>query len=178
MDKAAEMRKEAIFSRLRSLRVLNPFNNTTTKQVMQTALGLGSAGLVLGGASSAAEGLADAAATPIKRHLGYKRMVRDNPWIKDEDQDTVKKFYRTLFNFSPTVAMDPMASGSFMKKQLEFKDIGIQHNDIHTLSNIEKAVRDTKADRLIFNSFRPSAAADVGALKKYPLDDGGSGAGN
>ena len=70
------------------------------------------------------------------------------------------------------MAMDPVASGSFMKKQLEFQDIGVQPNDIQTLANIESAVRGRARDEIVQSAFSPIS---VGSGAKALSDLGSAG---
>ena len=134
------------------------------KSVARTAAQLGAVGLLLSGGAAAAQGLVGAIKDPIKKRLGRNRMYRENNWLRHEDKGTVDKYFSTLFRFAPTMAMDPLVSGSFMKKQLEFKDIGIQPTDVSTLANIQKAVKDRSGDSIIRSAFSPGEIKDVGGL--------------
>jgi len=131
------------------------------KNILKNSLVLGGAGALIGGGAALAGEIGSAIADPLKKKVGLKRMYRENSFLNREDSGTVSKYYDTLFRFSPTMAMDPLVSGSFMKKQLEFKDIGIQPTDIQTVSNIEKAVRDQRQHALMQQAFAPKAMSDT-----------------
>ena len=129
--------------------------------VFKNALLLGGAGALIGGGAAAAQTMGSAIADPLKKRVGYKRMLRENEFLRHEDPTSVNKYYSTLYRFSPTMAMDPLVAGSFMKKQLEFQDVGVQPGDLQTISNIEKAVRDKAQGEIIRSAFQPGAMSDV-----------------
>ena len=154
---APTMDKEAAFGSLFRLGGNMAKAQKGLSPVFKNALLLGSAGALIGGGAAAAQGLGSAIADPLRKRVGYKRMLRDNQFLKDEDPGVVGKIYNTLYRFSPTMAMDPLVSGSFMKKQLEFQDIGVQPNDLQTISNIEKAVKDQSRTEIIRSAFSPES---------------------
>ena len=168
LEKVAKKKfiKEAFLGRLRAMGRAgiggrHPEGALTARNVLRNALIFGGAGALIGGGAAAANEIGSAITDPLKKRVGLKRMYRDNAFLNREDPKTVSKYYDTLYRFSPSMAMDPLASGSFMKKQLEFKDIGIQPTDIQTVSNIEKAVRDQQQHALMSKAFTPAAVSDA-----------------
>jgi len=140
------------------------------RRALGLGLGLGGAGLVLGASASAASsGFGNLIRDPIKKKVGIKRMYRENDWLSREDPGIVKKYYNTLFTFSPQMAMDPLTSGAFMKKQLEYRDVGIQPTDVQTLANIEKAVQDRGQNELIRGAFASGGIAGMSGLESSSL---------
>lgn len=140
------------------------------KDAITQGLMLGTASAAVTGGAALTAGLTDVIGGKLQKKVGIRRMYRENPWLDKEDKKTVSKFYDTLHRFSPNMAMDPLVAGSFMKKQLEFKDIGIQPNDLQTITSIEKAKRDAKGSRLLMNAFSPAAMGAV--MPHYRGDEG------
>ena len=140
---------------------------------LQKGLGYGAAGLILGGGAALASVGAQAISDPLKKRVGRNRMYRENAFLHNEDKKTVNKYYNTLYRFSPTMAMDPLVAGSFMKKQLEFKDVGIQPTDVGTLANIEKAVRDRRDGGILSSTFAPVGLKDTGSMADSGRRHGG-----
>ena len=56
------------------------------------------------------------------------------------DPKATRQAFNTLVHFAPHIATEPNAAGAFMKKLLEYKDIGTQPEDIKTLTDIEKNI--------------------------------------
>lgn len=172
-----EVLKEKLASRLKEAGIWSGIKNLygkmgpVSKRVLENAAVFGGAGLLLSGGTAAAGALADAVKDPIKKRVGKNRMMRENPWLRHEDNKTVDKYYNTLYRFAPAMAMDPLVSGSFMKKQLEYKDVGIQPTDVNTLANIQKAVGQAKQEGILARAFSPAAidaVAGTGDLDSTP----------
>jgi hypothetical protein len=163
LEKVASKKKEARFGLggLMSLGGRVKATGQSINPVFRNALLLGGAGALIGGGAAAAQNIGSAIADPLKKRVGYKRMLRENDYLQREDPSAVGKIYDTLFRFSPTMAMDPLVSGSFMKKQLEFQDVGVQPNDLQTISNIEKAVKDRAQHEIIRSAFNPGNLANT-----------------
>jgi len=130
-----------------------PSTGEWLKKMLLASAAIGGTGLVLGGAAAGAGEGVKAIVDPIRKKVGRKRMYRENPFLQHEDKKTVEKYYDTLYRFSPSMAMDPLVSGSFMKKQLEFKDVGIQPTDLQTITNVQKAVSQSRGDSIITKAF-------------------------
>jgi hypothetical protein len=155
-SKLSERVKEAsVWSKLRSAWSGLQKASPTAASALKTTAIVGGVGALLGAGSAGASALIQAAKDPIKKRLGKNRMYRENEWLRHEDNKTVDKFYNTLYRFSPTMAMDPLVSGSFMKRQLEYKDVGVQPSDVSTMVNIEKAVGDARGDTILSRAFSP-----------------------
>jgi hypothetical protein len=147
----SDRKRHEVLCKVKEAKLINP-NNLAANVAMLTAAGLG-----VGAIGTAAIAGAGAASKPIDRAAGYRRMMRESPEFKSEDKKTVKKFYRTLHNFSPKVARDPVAASSYMKRLLAFKDVGVQPGDLQTLSGIEKSVADRRRGSLMHKAFDVSA---------------------
>ncbi len=143
-----------VTSRLRKLeaeRKGGPKANVT-KDTFKRVLGFGGAAAGLGLGVSAAGDIHDAIADPLKKRSYFKKMMRENPHLKREKPKEVKKFFNTIYKFNPTVASDPVVSGSMMKRILQFKDEGIQPQDIKVLTETRKHLADAKGKKKNFLS--------------------------
>jgi len=141
--------------------VRNLAKSRSMADAMRQGLMLGGASAALTGGAALASGLTNVIGGALQKKVGIRRMYRENAWLDKEDKKDVEKFYSTLHRFAPSMAMDPLVSGSFMKKQLEFKDIGVQPNDLQTIANIERAQRDAKGDRLLRQAFNPGTMGNM-----------------
>ena len=77
-----------------------------------------------------------------------RRAPEDSPL--HTDPKATRQAYDTLVHFAPNVATEPNAAGAFMKKLIEYKELGTQPDDVKTLTDIE---------RNIANARRPGAFA-------------------
>ena len=110
------------------------------------ALGFGLGGLALGtGAMAASKGF-EAVKDPIDRRRNFNRMLEENPSLKREDKDVVRKSFNTLHTFNPMMSKDPTVAGAFVRRAVAFKDEGIQSADVKTLSEIRKNMASLKKD--------------------------------
>jgi hypothetical protein len=118
-----------------------------------TAAFMGIGGAMALGSAGAAK-LGQAAMDPVKKRIGFKRLMTESPELADkEDMGTLKKYYNTLFRFAPNVAMDPLTASSFMKRNLEFKEVGIQPSDISTLADITSKMKSTERGTALRKAF-------------------------
>lgn len=129
------------------------FTSPEAKKTLTNALILGGVGVGIGAGATALDAGSKAVSDPVHRHFAFKQVEKKNPWLKDHDKELVHSYYKTLFNFAPSMAKDPLVAGSFLKRQLEYKDIGPQAADLQTITNIDNAIRDRKTKSLLSNSF-------------------------
>ena len=139
---------------------------TAFGKALALGAGLGLAGVAIGAGGAAAQSGYKGIKDPLMRGVGFKRMMReeDNQWMQNESKSKLKKLHKTLYRFSPKMALDPLVAGAFMKKQLEFEDVGIQPNDLSTIANIEKAVADAGSKELMTQAFSGSGISGLGGL--------------
>ena len=139
---------------------------TAFGKALALGAGLGLAGVAIGAGGAAAQAGYSGIKDPLMRGVGFKRMMREesNQWMQNESSGKLKKLHKTLYRFSPKMALDPLVSGAFMKKQLEFEDVGIHQNDLATIANIEKAVRDAGSKELMTQAFSGSGISGLGGL--------------
>lgn len=111
--------------------------------------------LAVGGAIGATSNLVNAAVeraehTKSMEMIGhsYNMMLNSHPQLRMEDQEAVKNIYRTLYKFAPSLASDPFAAGSYVKRVLQFDpESGADYNVIQTLVDLEKKHNESKALR-------------------------------
>ena len=115
------------------------------KRMLRNSALLGGAGVTLAAGVKALDFVADKGPDPIKRSVGYGKMTREAPKLeKTHGTRNVRKYYNTLYHFSERTAMDPVAAAAWMKRSLQYKDIGPQTTDLKGLTDIEKASRQYK----------------------------------
>lgn len=56
----------------------------------------------------------------VARSIAYKKMLRDNPDLMDADAKSTRRYFNTMYQASPELARDPFASGSWVKKMVEY----------------------------------------------------------
>ena len=139
-------------------------NKPRVKALAEGALLLGGAGAALKAGSAIATSGGDAATDPIRKSFYKRRMYKENDWLKSEDQTAVKRVFNTLYRFSPEMAADPSVSAAFVRKGLEFKDVGIQSQDVKTLADIQSAVAKRKSDRRDSSVLSPNNLKSLHAL--------------
>jgi hypothetical protein len=128
-------------------------------------VGLLSAGAIAAtGAISAADSAWEAAVDPVLRAVRLRRTVKENPWLAEHDKGDVKKFFNTLHRFNPHMAADPLVAGSWLKKSLAYKDVGVQTGDVAAMVDISKKLSDRRSNSAIRTAFR--TANDVSNLSK------------
>lgn len=123
--------------------------NKGIKNLIENTAVLTGAGLAIGGASAGISAGLDAAGNPIRKGIMRKRMMKKNPDLASANTKDVKSAFNTLFRFSPEMAADPNVAGAFVRKGLEFKDVGIQSSDVKTLTDIQRAVGDRKRSKAV-----------------------------
>ena len=129
---------------------------------------LAGAGALLGLGGEAAQGISNRISGPLSRSRGYRAMLKEAPDLKRDYKETdLKKHYRTLFNFSPTSAKDPLAAASMMRRQMRFKDVGYQAQDLQNLANIERSVSDRRG--VFRDAFDPKSLASKSVGFAGPL---------
>jgi hypothetical protein len=118
----------------------------------------GGVGLGLKGVDVVSRALTD----PLDKAKGRKRMLKVNPELKKENKKDLNRYYDTLFRFSPAVAGDPLAAGAWMKRALQYKDIGPQVTDIKGLSDIEVGLAKRKQSKR--GIMHPESISDLARL--------------
>lgn len=109
-----------------------------TKDILWRAGVLGGAGLVIGTGAAAGNAIKDNIQGRMNHREGLRDMLARNPVLKKADQTEVKSIYGTLFNLARPLAMDPNVSGAFVKRQLEYGDVGIQLPDAAMMIKADK----------------------------------------
>lgn len=108
----------------------------------------------------AAEGV-EAGVEKVKAKRNFKRMLASNPDLR-KNTAQIKPYFRALMHFSPMVAGDPLAAGSFVRRMHDFEDAGFPLQDVETLSRIQGARGNQGAGAVI----RGATAKGIGLSKK------------
>jgi hypothetical protein len=51
----------------------------------------------------------------------FKKMIRENPKLMEEDPEEVAKLWGTLYKNAPRLAQDPVAAGAFIKQNIDMQ---------------------------------------------------------
>jgi hypothetical protein len=188
-EKKAEILKEAgwLGDRFRGIAkklIKDPQKREAFGDALKNALLFTGTGAAVGLAGEGVSSALGAAKAPISKGVGYRRMMKENPWLEEQDDKTVKKFYSTLHRFNPEMAKDPLVAGSYMKQRLQFRDVGIQPTDVASLVDVQKKLQDIKRSRgssALRNAFTvsPAGVTDItgGPIKQRRNNQGRPGPG-
>jgi hypothetical protein len=82
----------------------------------------------------------------------YREMLDLHPHLERRDPGEVNRIYNSLYNVSPTMAVDPMVAGAWVDNVIESKGVGYNSHQglltaVKELSGIERSVADTRAAR-------------------------------
>lgn len=108
---------------------------------LKQALLVGGAAAGAGGALSLGADLVSSAKDKHGNERNIRRFMSANPELTEGDPAAAREILQSLHTFSPSVARDPLASRSAVKRLLQYKDEGIQPQELAVLSNIEKSRR-------------------------------------
>jgi len=125
-------------------------------------LGTGAAGIAAG--VKGVEALHDAVATPIAKARSFSAMMEENPGLRKEPPHDVKMRFNTLARFNPDMAADPVISGAFVRRALQFKEEGIQPMDVRDLISSRKDLESMRgSDNLLRKAFatKPLELSDI-----------------
>jgi len=59
-----------------------------------------------------------------EKEPAYQAMVGLHPDLLDEDQILVRKYWDSLWHFSPHIATEPLAAGAYIKQAMEYEQTG------------------------------------------------------
>ena len=152
--------------RARKLSKMNPVKRFfAAGQPGRKALGFGLGATAFAGGVKGLDALIDSATDPFSKRTAFNSMMNENPSLKKEPKQDVKKIFNTLYRFNPKMAGDPLVAGSFMRRSLQFRDEGIQPADIKTLTEIGRNVTSAKSrDGILSGAFSTSAGELAGFI--------------
>ena len=120
--------------------------------------GLMAAGI--GGGVAAADAAIDHFKGKHEKKKGFQRLIKENPELGQMDQQKVRTVFNTLHDLAPRVAKNPYMAGSFLKRQMEFADTGMQPQDIKNLVDIDRT-QSAKKDSVLRGAFQRATSADM-----------------
>jgi hypothetical protein len=163
--------KSLVSKTKKTVKVPTEGGSHTVKEVVESSPLASALGKVLlyGGTGAGAYGAVkgidsamDSYSSKRGKEKGWNNMLDENPSLKrmgKADQGYAKKVFRTLHSFNPKMAEDPLVSGSFVRRALQFQDEGIQPMDVKTLTEVSKQISDSKKkDGLLQSAFAGAAA--------------------
>lgn len=123
------------------------------------ALGGGAAALTAG--IRGTDAAIDAVRNPLQKRKAFNNMIEDNPSLAQEDKKDMGRIFNTLYSFNPKMAKDPLVAGSFMRRSLQFRDEGIQPQDVKTLAEIKKLQGDASNKESLLQAMMGAGLAGV-----------------
>jgi len=55
-----------------------------------------------------------------KKEPAFNKMLEYHPQLKSEDLELVKRYFESMWHFSPHMAQDPLAAGSYIRTAMNF----------------------------------------------------------
>jgi len=95
--------------------------------------------IAAGVAYSLAGDMYDSLRRGITKTHHYKKMLAENPDLRERPAKDVQKVFSTLHRFNPEFSADPMVSGSFVRNNLALAGSDQGTVDMHTLINLVSA---------------------------------------
>ena len=88
----------------------------------------------------------------VQKATAYREMMGLHPHLARRDPGEVNRIYNSLYNVSPTMAVDPMVAGAWVDNVIESKGVGYNSHQglltaVKELSGIERSVADTRNAR-------------------------------
>jgi hypothetical protein len=129
--------------------LLGSFGETLHSQPMKNFLGAlaTGAGLTLGGIGVAAgAGALSSWRANSQSHGAYEAMLSTHPKLRMEDQQKVEQYFRTLWNFAPDLARDPLMAGGVVTQAIRMDYTGAPPTElIKTVVEIQSKHRETQS---------------------------------
>jgi hypothetical protein len=125
------------------------------------------------GAVAPVAGVIEDAVTTLKnnklREPSFNKMLEYHPQLKNEDMETIQKYFDSIWHFSPHMAQDPLAAGSYIRGALQYHNVtgGPTPNMVGDLANLQKNVAGG-------GSYSPSRFVDMSKTQMPELLAGGS----
>jgi hypothetical protein len=88
----------------------------------------------------------------VQKATAYREMMDLHPHLERRDPGEVNRIYNSLYNVSPTMAVDPMVAGAWVDNVIESKGVGYNSHQglltaVKELSGIEHSVAETRNAR-------------------------------
>lgn len=142
---------ERTFGRKKSL-MERAFSNPNFRR----AAVAGGGALALAAAIEGVEKASKHVGDKMSHKQGFKRLMAHNPSLAKEDPEHVAMLYETMHDMEPGLARNPLVAGSWVKKNLMYKDEGVHPNDLKTLMEIRRGRKDSGgSDSMLKKVFGP-----------------------
>lgn len=128
-----------------------------------TPKGVALQGLLFGGGLTAGSALADSLHSVIakkmldsKKESALQTAISLHPKLQTKDQERLKLYYNTLWNFAPDIAQDPLAAGGILYQAMEMDAYGgFPADTLKTIIDIQSKKSQSKPTR--FGDFLQSS---------------------
>ncbi len=106
---------------------------------------LAGAALVAGGAAGA--GLYESIRSKLSEGRRFKAMLKENPDLRDKPERDVKKMFNIVHDISPDLTRSPVVAGAFVRKAMEYKDVGVAPASVKELADINLALAKARGEK-------------------------------
>ncbi len=75
-----------------------------------------------------------------KKGPAFQQMLEYHPALKKEDQETIARYFDSVWHFSPHMAQDPLAAGAYIRAALQYHGVygGPAANMVKDVGSIQK----------------------------------------
>jgi hypothetical protein len=70
----------------------------------------------------------------------FNKMLEKNPDLKAYPKEEVQEFFTIVHDYSPELTKSPLVAGAFVRKNMEYKDLGVSPASIKELVDISKNI--------------------------------------
>jgi hypothetical protein len=106
---------------------------------------LAGAGLVTGGAIGA--GAYESIRSKLAEGNRFRAMLKDNPDLRDKPEKDVKKMFDIVHDISPDLTKSPVVAGAFVRKAMEYKDVGVAPASVKELADINLSIAKARGEK-------------------------------
>jgi hypothetical protein len=109
-----------------------------------TIAGIGAA---LGGGTYAAAHGFSSLHNKLTKQPRFNKMLEENPDLKALPKKDVMKMFDVIHEYGPDLTKSPTVAGSFVRKAMEYKDLGISPSSVKELVDISGTLHKTRSAR-------------------------------
>lgn len=124
------------------------------------AVGLGAA--VLAGTALATRGI-EAIHHRVTQGPRFRRMLNENPDLKGKKEKDVRQMFEIIHQMSPELTKHPVVAGAFVRKAMEYKDVGVSPASVKELVDINLNIAKARGEKGQFGGMLRTMAT-AGAL--------------
>lgn len=117
------------------------------KDAITKGVGLAAGGALIGTGIAAAASGYDALHRGISSSSRFKAMMKRNPDLKDKPVEDVREMFDIVHDYSPDLTRSPAVAGAFVRRALEYKDVGVAPASVKELADINLSLSKAKGEK-------------------------------